>query len=76
MPECSNKSSSEVKNFKTGFDFKGHEEYFATFRNPFYISSSDIIEDLEMETIDLQCDATLKENFSSIDVKAFYMYVG
>ncbi|MBN3271171.1 GTD2A protein, partial [Polyodon spathula] len=37
---------------------------------------SEISEELQMEMIDLQCDTALKEKFSTVDVGAFYQYVG
>lgn len=66
-----------VSEFRERFaDFKNFENDLSIFRNPFSVSADEVSEHLQLELIELQCNAVLKDKFSSLDLGSFYQYVG
>ena len=47
------------------------EKDFALFRSPFTIDASVFPEAIQMELIELQCCAPLKDNYASVAIKSF-----
>ena len=45
---------------------------FALFRSPFTIDASVVPEAIQMELIELQCCAPLKDNYASVAIESFY----
>lgn len=51
------------------------ETEFATFRSPSTVKSSNAPVDIQLEIIDLQCDADLKDKFASVALDTFNQYL-
>lgn len=51
------------------------ETEFSVFRSPFTVKASDLPVDIQLEIIDLQCDADLKGKFASVGLDTFYQYL-
>ena len=48
------------------------EKDFALFRSPFTIDASEVPEAIQMELIELQCCAPLKDKYTSVAIESFY----
>ncbi len=48
------------------------EKDFALFRSPFTTDTSEVPEAMQMELIELQCCALLKDKYASVAIEAFY----
>lgn len=73
MDTYKNMLSRLIREFNNRFTvFTQLEKDFALFRSPFTINASDVPEELQMELIELQCSAPLKDKFASVDLKSFY----
>lgn len=51
------------------------ETEFAVFCSPFTLKASDVPVNIQLQIIDLQCDADLKDKFPSVGLDAFYKYL-
>ena len=53
-------------------DFREHETSFALFASPFDIAVDEVLEGFQMELIELQCNADLKQKFRYSSLMDFY----
>lgn len=62
--------------FRTRFqDFYSKENEIKLFENPFIIYLSEVPENMQLELADLQANNSLKYNFNSEDLVAFYVNI-
>ena len=62
--------------FRTRFqDFYSKENEIKLFENPFIIDLSEVPENMQLELADLQANNSLKNNFNSEDLVAFYVSI-
>lgn len=51
------------------------ETKFAVFHSPFTVKSSDVLVEIQLQIIDLQCEADLKDKFASVGLDTFHQCV-
>ncbi|CAL9692766.1 unnamed protein product [Knipowitschia caucasica] len=65
-----------LREFEKRFQVFGElETEFSVFRSPFTVKASDLPVEIQLEIIDLQCDADLKGKFASVGLDRFYQYL-
>ena len=74
---CVDKYANLLSGLRYEFDnrftvFTELEKDFALFRSPFTIDASVFPEAIQMELIELQCCAPLKDNYASVAIESFY----
>ncbi|XP_073519490.1 uncharacterized protein [Phyllobates terribilis] len=79
-PERLNYSSNIISQLLQEFDRRFHgfqdlEAEFTLFATPFAVDIACVSEDLQMEIVDLQCDAVLKQKYMDIAVPDLYRFV-
>ncbi|XP_073521227.1 general transcription factor II-I repeat domain-containing protein 2-like [Phyllobates terribilis] len=79
-PERLNYSSNIISQLLQEFDRRFHgfqdlEAEFTLFATPFAVDIACVSEDLQMEIVDLQCDAVLKQKYMDIAVPDRYRFV-
>jgi len=53
-------------------DFQKYKDDFLLFNEPFSINVEHVKEDLQLESIDLQCNSVLKSNFETVGVPEIF----
>lgn len=60
---------------KRFLDFKHYENELTLFSSPFSININSVIEELQMEVIELQCNTVLKTKYDDVGIPKFYKYL-
>lgn len=76
MKRYKDKIAGLLREFEKRFQVFGElETEFSVFRSPFTVKASDLPVEIQLEIIDLQCDADLKGKFASVGLDRFYQYL-
>ncbi|KAL2083019.1 hypothetical protein ACEWY4_020792 [Coilia grayii] len=76
MDKYANLLSGLMHEFDNRFTiFSELEKDFALFRSPFTTDASEVPEVMQMELIELQCCAPLKDKYKSVAIESFYKYL-
>uniref|UniRef100_G3Q0J7 SPIN-DOC-like zinc-finger domain-containing protein n=1 Tax=Gasterosteus aculeatus TaxID=69293 RepID=G3Q0J7_GASAC len=76
MKRYKDKIAGLLREFEKRFQVFGElETEFSVFRSPFTVKASDLPVEIQLEIIDLQCDADLKGKFASVGLDRFDQYL-
>ena len=76
LNQYKDKITELLREFKQRFQiFDQLETDFQVFFSPFTLNASDLLVDLQLGIIDLQCDSNLKTKFVLASLGTFYQYL-